>query len=259
MQIKILQLNMWAGTHFEAIEKFLSENQFDILCFQEVCGPQTIVGNIHCEFDCFEKLKDILGATHGAQLTKESLFTSSETAYDGNAIFYRKDFILKKSEVVWFHKRNSPFPSDSTSFDDIGRNALSTLLEKNEKQITILSGHLPWASTEIEQSNQEAAIQKLIIYTNSLQTPWIMTGDFNLRSDQPSILGLEKYGVNVGRKYSVTNTVDPLYHRFFLKKISEGTVIDYIFVSPDIQVDDFKVLDNVHMSDHFGLVATVEI
>lgn len=256
MQIKLLQLNMWAGTHFPALQEFLEKNRFDILCFQEVCGPQTYVGNIKCTIDCFEKLKTILGPRYEGQLTKASRLTSSPTAYDGNAIFYTKDFVLKKQEVIWLNERTSPFPSDAKSYEDFGRNALAVTLEKEEKIIHIVNGHLPWANTKIEQPHQREKNQKLVEYLSQVAQPWIFTGDCNILPDSPTIHDLEKLGKNLGKEYGVTNTVDPTVH-YNWEKMKPGSTIDYIFVSPDIQVENFRLLDMVHMSDHFGLTTTL--
>lgn len=256
MQLKILQLNMWADTHFSTIEQFLKENDFDILCFQEVCGPQTVVGNIRSQLDCFERLQNILRSTHNAELTKACLLTSSPTAYDGNAIFYKKEFTLKNKQVLWFTQRSTPFPSDAESFEELGRNALHLQLEKDGQNINIMTAHLPWANIKEEQPHQREKNLKLIEYMQHMPAPWILTGDFNIRSDQPTILDLEKQGKNLGKTYGIGNTIDPLNHNKW-EQFKPGTVIDYIFVSPKVQTIDFKVLENVHMSDHFGLTATV--
>src|SRR5258706_15408654 len=98
MQLKILQLNMWAGTHFPVIKDFLEKNDFDILCFQEVAGKDTHGGNVHSTLDSYEELIKILGSTHDGVQVKTDIFTSNpETSYQGNAIFFKKSFQLKKS------------------------------------------------------------------------------------------------------------------------------------------------------------------
>jgi len=249
---------MWAGTHFPAIQDFLEKNDFDILCFQEVCGPHTIVGNIRSESDCFEKLQHVLGATHEGILTKASTFTSSPEAYDGNAIFYKKNFTLKEQQTIWINKRNTPFPSNAKSYEEVGRNALHAVLEKEGKTINVISAHLPWGTTKKEEPHQTRWNKTLASYLPMLSYPWILTGDLNLAPDQLSIISLEQYGRNLTKEYGVTNTIDPTLHRRW-EDFAPGEAIDYIFVSPDIKVVDFRVLDTVHLSDHFGLTTTIEV
>lgn len=249
---------MWAGTHFPAIENFLKQEDFDILCFQEVCGPQTYVGNIRCEIDCFGKLQDLLQTTHNGILTKASTFTSSQSAYDGNAIFYKKGFRLKNQDVIWINKRTIPFPSDAKSFEEVGRNGLSLELEKEGKTVHVVTAHLPWGTTKKEESHQTKLNKRFAAYMQSLTKPWILTGDLNLAPDQPSIATLESYGRDLTKEFEVRNTIDPTFHTRW-SDFAPGEAIDYIFVSPDMKVDSFEVLDKVHMSDHFGLTAEIEI
>lgn len=249
---------MWAGTYFAAIENFLKEHDFDILCFQEVCGPQTYVGNIRCEIDCFEKLQDLLQATHNGILTKASTFTSSQNAYDGNAIFYKKGFTLKNQDVIWINKRTIPFPSDAKSFGGVGRNGLSLELEREGKTVYIVTAHLPWGTTKKEESHQTELNKRFSAYIQSLNQSWILTGDLNLAPDQPSIIALEQYGHNLTKEFGVKNTIDPTFHKRW-NDFDPGEAIDYIFVSPDVHVENFQVLDKVHMSDHLGLTAEIEI
>jgi len=249
---------MWAGTHFPAIQEYLAKNDFDILNFQEVCGPDTYVGNIRCATDCFERLQSLLGPTHEGVLTKASFFTSSPSAYDGNAIFYKKEFAIKNQDIVWINKRSTPFPSDAKSYEEIGRNAIVISLAKEGKTFQVVSAHLPWGTTKKEEPHQSKLNKALASYLMSLAKPLILTGDFNLSPNQPSIVALESYGRNLTKEYNVKNTINPTFHTRWAE-FSPGEAIDYIFVSPDVKVVNFEVLDTVHMSDHYGLTTEVEI
>lgn len=100
--------------------------------------------------------------------------------------------------------------------------------------------------------------KNLITYIASLQKPWILAGDLNLAPYQPSVVALEKYGQNLTKVYRVKNTIDPTLHTRW-EIFAPGEAIDYIFVSPDVQVKHFEVLHNVHMSDHFGLSAELSL
>src|SRR5258706_6519680 len=145
MQIKLLQLNMWAGTKFAAIKEFLRNNDFDILCFQEVAGPQTYIGNIHCDVDCFITLSDILGSNFLGELAITHKYTSNPvTSYLGNAIFYKKSFTLLDKDIFWLKQLSQPVSSEDKTFEHIGRLALRLSLSKDEKTINIVNSHLAW-------------------------------------------------------------------------------------------------------------------
>lgn len=264
MKLKIFQLNMWAGAHFPAIENFLKKHDFDILCFQEVTGIGAASGNIlHSrEFfnkDCFRQLQKVLGKAYDGQLTKALHYSSNpQTAYAGNAIFYQKSSTLLSKEVLTLYKGPNVFPSNAKSYEEESRKALHLTLQKESKIVHVISAHLAWAPTSEEQPHQRKQNLKLIAYIRNLSNPWILTGDFNISSNQPSIRDLEKLGKDLTKEYGVKNTIDPVNHVSW-EKIQPGFPIDYIFVSPDVQVADFQVLDNIHMSDHYGLTATISI
>lgn len=250
---------MWAGTHFPAVETFLQENDFDILCFQEVAGIGTKHGNVDSKKDYFEELKKILQINHNGELTISQYAQSNPvTGYFGNAIFYKKKFTLQKEHVLTLHKRTTSFPTDAKTFEEVGRDVLHLTLAFENKSLNILTGHLAWATTKEEQPHQIQQNLLLIEYMKKVDKPWILTGDFNIRPDQPSILELEKYGRDLTKEYQVKNTIDPVNHMRW-NSMKPGFPIDYIFVSPDVQVDSFQVLENVHMSDHYGLTAILEI
>ncbi len=251
MQIKVFQLNMWAGTKFPAIESFLRNNDFDILCFQEVAGPNTYCGNVKCETDCFAKLQSILGESYNGELAIFSRFTSDPiNSFEGNAIFYKKSFSLINKDVLHLYDIQTPFPSDATSYEGMPRNALHLKLQQDERNIDVLSTHLAWARSSIEQPHQREQNLKLIEYMKTL--------DFNINPNQPSILDLEKIGRNLIKESNIPNTLDPLNHLAW-DDIKPGFSVDYIFTSPDIKVEEFKILDTQRLSDHFGLTATIDI
>lgn len=262
MQIKLLQLNMWAGTHLSKIKDFIASNDFDILCFQEVSGIGAVQGNIMSTRegylqDSFLELQKTLKEYTGELAIAQYMESNPKKAYFGIAIFYKKGFVLTGKNIITLFKRTTPFPSNATSFEDVGRNALHVLLKKDGKTVNVITGHLAWAQTKFEEPHQRKQNLKLIQYMEKIKTPWILTGDFNINPEEQSILDLEKLGRNLGKEYGIENTIDPMHRAW--EKIKPGFVIDYIFVSPDVKVDDFQVLNNVHMSDHLGLTATLEV
>ncbi len=264
MKIKLLQLNMWAGTRFPAIKDYLEKNDFDILCFQEVSGIRVASGNIlssrsFFKRDCFIELQHILGPTYRGELAIAQYISSNpKDAYFGNAIFYKKEFALKKKDVLWLYKRATPFPTEALSYEECGRNALHLTLEKDDNLINIMCGHLAWAKDKYEYPHQREQNLKLIAYMKNMQTPWVLTGDFNIDPAQQSVLDLGKIGKNLTKEYNISNTIDPENHRAW-EKIKPGFPIDYIFVSNDIQVYNFEALGHIHMSDHIGLSAEIEV
>jgi endonuclease/exonuclease/phosphatase family metal-dependent hydrolase len=262
MNVTILQLNMWAGTLFSSLREFLENNSFDILCFQEVAGKGAKHGNVDCTIDCFEELKKILQATHFGELAISQYASSNpETGYFGNAIFYKKNFLCLNKHILPLFKRNTPFPSESLTFEEVGRNALHLTLQRDNTIFDIVTAHLALAKdpkSKIEESSQRQQNIKLVKYIKELKNKFILTGDFNIQSGQPTVNELEEIAVDLTKKFHVINTIDPTVHRAW-ERIKPGFSIDYLFVSSEISVLNFTVLEDIHISDHLGLCATLNI
>jgi len=86
---------------------------------------------------------------------------------------------------------------------------------------------------------------KIINFLNSYKHRKILCGDFNLNPNTQSMLRLEKGMVNLIKKYNVRSTRSNLHTR-------KDKYADYILVSKDIEVLDFKVLQD-EVSDHLPL------
>lgn len=259
MKIKLLQLNIQAGTYLSKIETFLSQHDFDILCFQEVAGPHSHSGNFHSEEDQFLRLKTFLETMYDGQLSIATRFSSDPLlSYDGNAIFYKKDFELLRSTTLTLHTGIQPFPSDAKSYEQQGRNALHLTLQKDRKTVEVVTAHLAWAPTQYEQPHQRKQNVQLIEYVKHLPHPFILTGDFNISANEQTILDLERYGQNLIKISKVKNTIDPQTHRAW-DKIKPGFPVDYIFVSNDVKVNSFEALEEAHLSDHFGLMTEIQV
>ncbi len=258
MRLSVLQLNINADSFWDNLAIFLTTHDFDIIQLQEVAGENTFVGNIHSTRNCFALLTQLLEETHHSELVIAETFTSSPSSFLGNATFYKKGFQLLSKESLHLHQRSLPFPSDEKTFEDQGRAALFLTLQIADKQLALCNVHFPWAKTPDEQPHQIAQGEKLLQKIRTLPHPFIITGDFNLTSDQPTIQELNGIAKNLTTEFGITNTLNPRKHR--AKDIfPEGFAVDYIFVSSDIKANNVEVLQNEDLSDHFGLTTELEI
>ncbi len=250
---------MLTGMHFPAIKSYLEKNTFDILCFQEVGKLKPEKSDMHPITDCFSALQEVLGDEYVGKESIHSTFVpESIFISQSNAIFYKKSFTLLHEDTLWLYKRDTPFPVGRTTFEDFARNAYHLTFSIDGKRLDVVNAHLAWAKTSLEQPHQREQNVKFIDYVSKLESPFILSGDFNIQDDQPTILDLEKYAKDLTKEFGIKNTIDPLNHRNW-HDINPGFPVDYIFASPDIKVRDFKALDNEHLSDHYGLIATIEV
>jgi endonuclease/exonuclease/phosphatase family metal-dependent hydrolase len=256
MIIKLLQLNINSDNYWDTLIPYLTSQDFDILQLQELTGENTNVANIHSHHDIFVELKKILQEKYNGELSIAQRYTSSQTSYMGNAIFYKKNstFIEKKEITL---SSFGIFPSESTSFEKVGRTTLHLKLEINGKQISFLNAHCAWGRDHIEKPFQTEQGDILLSYLKTVNPPFILTGDFNLTPEQPFIQKLDALARNLTAENKITNTLNPKNHRAKVL-FPKGLAVDYIFISKDLQAKNFAVVDE-GLSDHFGLTAEIEI
>jgi endonuclease/exonuclease/phosphatase family metal-dependent hydrolase len=131
------------------------------------------------------------------------------------------------------------------------RNFHYVVVKNHGKEFLITNIHGFWkpgkkgdTKESLEQSD------KILDFLKSFTGPKILCGDLNLNPETESIKKLEKNLVNLIAEYKVSNTRSKFYTR-------NEKFADYILVSPDVKVQDFKVM-NEHVSDHLPLYLSFE-
>ena len=259
MKLKVLQLNINADNYFSQVSNFLKTHDFDIINLQEVAGKSTIAGNINCKIDCFNELKKILEPNYHSNLAISDRFSSDPVnSYMANATFFKKSITLISADTLVLHKANGIFPSSSQDFQNESRNAIILKLKYENKEFYVLNAHLVWGKDDIEKDFMRKQNLKLIEFVSKIKQPFILTGDFNISPHQPSILDSNKIATNLTSKYDITNTLNPRTHRA-KHLFPKGLAVDYIFLGNGFYETGFKVLDNLDLSDHLGLISDVEL
>lgn len=114
------------------------------------------------------------------------------------------------------------------------------------KTYTILNFHGMWTGKGKEDTNkrieQSEKIRKIF---NEAKGAKILCGDFNLKPDTKSIDILSDGNRNLIREYNITSTRSVLYTK-------PTKFADYIIISSEIEVKNFKVLQD-QISDHLPL------
>lgn len=129
-------------------------------------------------------------------------------------------------------------------------------------------------NTHLDHRGQQAREQGIQIIWNRIQAiraknklPVILTGDFNSRPDNPVIrfmrgqASLHGQSSDMVDAYSaIEGSVGASFSDNYTGR-TDGEPIDYIFVSPDIQVKrsviDRRTIDGNYASDHYPIVASL--
>jgi len=257
MTIKFLQLNINGDNFWDKLITYLTSHDFDVMHLQEVTGIDTICGIIDSKRDVFAELQKILQENYHGELSICQRYTSGQESYMANATFYKKIFSLHEKTELVLAKPDGLFPSDSVAFEKLGRTLLHLKLEAEGKTVSFLNTHLVWAKTPKEEPHQTEQGKTLLNYLQTVPEPFILSGDFNLDPEQPTLQKINRVARNLTDHYHVINTLNPRTHRAKVL-FPPGVAVDYIFTSKDLTVKNFAVIEE-DLSDHLGLTAEIEI
>lgn len=242
--MKILQLNVWMGKIEGNLRRFLENNQFDVICMQEVFASQS--REQHLSRLCFD-LSQIVKAS-GLEHVFFSPNWSSEIAggtfEEGNLILSRIPFAETRSEFI-----NGEYKTN-TILGEIISNNLNIQIAQLENGLTIINHHGFWRPQPMGDEDSVKAFEKVAEVVRKLETPVVMCGDFNIIHESPAMRPLD-FLRDLTYENQVKTTLSGL-------KFNGDVPCDHILVSHDVEVDDFKVYPDL-VSDHLPLSVDITI
>jgi endonuclease/exonuclease/phosphatase family metal-dependent hydrolase len=252
MKIKILQLNILKGRYIDEIVSFVNKNNFDILCLQEVANGKHSFKNV----DCFNVLKQnliISGIIH-----HDITIPNDSQSSLGNAIFYSNKITILNKKAILFDKYPSQIKIEDVQWDKTPKSIIGLTYKTNNRIFEIITTHLAWSDKPIDTEDKIIQGNQLIDYIKGLNTPFILTGDFNVDQKSCVIQKLNHLARNLTLEHNITNTLNPRTHR--IKELfPPGLACDFIFTSKSLPVIDFKLIDSLDLSDHYGLMVEVNV
>jgi endonuclease/exonuclease/phosphatase family metal-dependent hydrolase len=248
--VKVVTLNIWGGRVAGKLEGFFhGHGGTDIFCFQEVfhAGPPIIEhARIFSEHehnpDLFEALKRFLPGHRGmfCQAFRETYGVASFLK-NGIKVLHHGETMIARGDWDW---------NDDIGTKDHHRKIQWIELEFDGRPFLLANAHLthrPEGKRDSEKRIRQS--RRIADFLAMFDCPKVLVGDFNLMPDTESIRIIEAAGMkNLVKEHGVTCTRTELYRRF----ATGPKFADYIFVSPDVRVREFKVLEDV-VSDHSPL------
>lgn len=255
MTISLLHLNILGGKFLDTIIDYIQDHQFDILQFQEVSGGEF---NQYGHKDLFTQIKDRLD--YNGVLTRAMTKPQNAASYEGNATFFKNSFTFKHQNVVWLQ----PFAEMEKLAEQIDeikklpRNALHLQLSKGGQIINLINAHLTWGPTPQDEPYKVEQGEILYKYLQTVPHSFILTGDFNVTPNSHIVQSINQLARNLTVENNLTNTLNPRTHRA-PQLFPPGLAVDYVYVTKDITVKNFSLIDKKNLSDHFGLSITFEV
>ena len=250
--MKIVTLNTWGGrAGKENLLGFFArfKDEVDVFCLQEMWSDS------YKHLGTYKaggvEMQDTLIMEHGVQEVSsllcdhQAFFHPHHLDNYGLLMLVRNTLNARRSGEVYVHKEKGYVPQGDVGLH--ARNVQFSEVEYQGQLLSILNFHGLWngqgkgdSDERLEQS------RKIVQFLQSIHGPVVFCGDFNLLPETESIRMIENAGLrNLVKEYGVTSTRTSLYTK-------PEKFADYIFVSQDLQVEDFKVLPD-EVSDHSPL------
>ena len=245
--MKLITLNIWGGKIYDPLIDFLKDysREIDIFCFQELLdNPSGIQSRImrDAKQDINQDIKMVLPDF-------DEYLAPYQDHEEIIGMYIRKSIPVRKTGDVFVYRwRNALVGNDATTY---GINLQYAEINQDNKKYTICNLHGHWTSkykgdnpARLEQSRN---IRKFL---DNVEGPKILCGDFNLDPETESMKILEATMKNLVKEYGINSTRSGHY-------TGPSRFADYILVSPEIKVKDFKVLQDI-VSDHLPVFLEFE-
>ncbi|MGL5316270.1 MAG: endonuclease/exonuclease/phosphatase family protein [Peptostreptococcaceae bacterium] len=220
-EIKIVSYNIHSG-----LNKDMYPTLFDIIDFLRV---------LEADIVCLQEVNESAKAGFQVSSFKEELKMYSH--FGANVVDLGFNYGL-----VTYSKY--PIKSENHIYLSSGREQrgmLHTVIKIDGRKLNIVNVHLG-----VDKEEREVQMKELLEFINSLgNEPYIVMGDFNEGSVSIDSTLLNDVAKQLGKANVLTFSLG-------LDRI------DYIFVSPNIEVLDYEVLIE-NMSDHYPIVAKIRI
>lgn len=163
--------------------------------------------------------------------------------------------IKKHNNIDIFHKYET---LEEIPNRDHARVAQKTVFNDKDKKFLVITLHGIYNPNKKGNKDTLLQIQKMIETSGMIvNLPAIIVGDFNLLPNSESIQLMNKHFINLNNKFNI-KTTRPLFGGDKWYKDNKNQVIDYIFVSKDVKVNNY-IVPNTSISDHLPLFLEYEI
>jgi endonuclease/exonuclease/phosphatase family metal-dependent hydrolase len=240
--MKIVSLNIWGGKLKKELFDFFKKynEEVDIFCLQEVFDGGESERKAYSEenMKIFSDIKSLLPNHYG-------YFRASEGKEEGIAMLVKKDIEVKEEGEIFVYRWKNAMENDDSR--TLGRNLQYISFIQQGVDYLISHVHGLWNGVDkLDSRDRIEQSEKIVDFINKRnEKNKILMGDFNLLPDTESVSIIEKNYKNLIKDFNITSTRSSYYTK-------PEKFADYCFVSPELEVKSFEVLDDV-ASDHLAL------
>lgn len=257
--MKLLSLNVWAGTRIDSLLEYLAAEApaTDIFCFQEVIDGPPGYGDIGSGYraDTYTRIKTGLPGfvpfyAPAEKDVRELLVPSPVPVSFGQATFVRSSFDVMEHGVLWVTDPAMTVNQENRYVRPRCMQHLTLKTPNGALMIGNLHGVIDGGRKD-DSPDRTKQFQLIADFFARIGHPKILCGDFNARPETKSLGLLEPDMTNLVRTHNITVTRTHWYPG--LAEYGDA-VSDYIFTSPQVAVIKFDVPSVTEISDHLPLV-----
>lgn len=252
--MKIIQVNVQYGFLLSPLVELINKERPDIVCTQEIVESALPIG-LSENYQTLSQIKQqtgypytFLAPTYGA----DAFNTHLEF---GNAVFSK--WPIENQQTIPITGDYIPTQT-ARDFDYNIRNLQTCSLDINGKKLSVANhqGYLAGAHSRGDDTSV-AAMQKVAKSLAALPHPLIFCGDLNVAPNTTTVSVLDSLDLrNLTAENNIRTTLSKIHRA--PEKDRSSVPCDYIFVSDDVQVQNFRLADEV-VSDHKALVLEFDV
>lgn len=205
---------------------------------------------------------DLLDNSLGDEYSFVAQMRDGKASSESSAVFYKKDkYDLVDSGTMWLSDTPDEFASKFTlSF--CPRIATWAVLKNKDSGLTYvhINTHLDHILESV-RVKQVQVLQSKIEQFLSLGYSVVCTGDFNTKQDADAYNKMSE--MLIDSKFIANKSDDGATYINYGRNALETKPIDFVFVSKDIRVDTYKIIDEkidrMYLSDHAGLCVDIRL
>lgn len=238
--MRILQLNVWTGRIKGALLDFFKENDFDVICLQEaVWSDSELLENFCVTVD---QIKEASGLEFDFRSANWEVEAFGTKVLQGNVVLSGEKMVKCNSHLV--HGKYLTYKT----LGDSKRQGYTLQVVKLANGITVVNHHGYWLPTPVGDETTVEVMRKVAGFVKEIKSPLVMCGDLNIIHVSPAMRQLD-FLRDLTDEFGISNTLAGL-------KFNGKVACDHILVSPDIEVEEFQVLEKT-ISDHKALVVEI--
>lgn len=257
--MRIISLNTWGGrAGKEILLDFFKKytDTTDVFCLQEIWSApyEHLEGHLAGGIEIDNEQIMVYGLQAIIEILPNHVpfFRPHHGDHYGLLMLVHKSLVIIEEGEIFVYKQKGYMVEG-----DVGnhaRNIQYVTVKKEDALVTVINFHGLWTDSGAGKKDTPDRLEqsaKILEFTQKLQNPFILCGDFNLLPDTKSVQMFEDAGLrNLIKEFGIISTRTSFYTK-------PQKFADYVFISKDLNLKDFKVLPD-EVSDHAPLLIEVE-